>query len=474
MAVLSIVMIMIWCESLVNGADISEMDRLMNGKLSSYNKRLRPVRNQSSPVEVDIMYYVFTINELNELSGKFSFTGFFTIQWTDEMMSWNKTEYGGIESLVVEPSAVWYPHIVFSNPFQSQDALFDDWNPVRYSFSGVAILNAGGLVSIKCDVELTFYPWDKQLCNTAVSMRGYGENEVKLRRAGDYSSMEGYSPNGEWSLAAAHISDVSNKHMSVLSMQFHLQRKPEFIIVNVIIPIICMSLMNIMVFVLPAESGERVSYSMTVLLATVVFLTLVGDTLPKVSSPMPLLCYYLLSLLILGVCVCVVTIVNLAIYFKDPSSQVPDCLKTFTRCFQCRSKHHDTKRTEPETNLSDTNNMKLETIKDTTSINLKQYRSMQRVTDYKGSDLHTGKIVGSALSSDWKRNAATMGPQTIRMNSTKSHMKNKNDLNWKDVSNALDVVCFIFFCVVLVSLSAVFISSMSLNIYIFQRKSDKY
>ena len=108
MAVLSIVMIMIWCESLVNGANISEMDRLINGKLSSYNKRLRPVRNQSSPVEVDIMYYVFTINELNELSGKFSFTGFFTIQWTDEMMSWNKTEYGGIESLVVEPSAVWY------------------------------------------------------------------------------------------------------------------------------------------------------------------------------------------------------------------------------------------------------------------------------------------------------------------------------------------------------------------------------
>ena len=473
MAVFSSVMFMIWCKSLVNGADLSEMDRLMNDKLSNHNRRLRPVQNQSSPVEVDIMYYVFSINELNELSGKFSFTGHFIIQWTDDTISWNKTEYDGLESFVVEPSSVWYSHIVFSNPFQSQDALFDDWNPVRYFFSGAAVLNAGGLVSIKCDVELTFYPWDRQFCNTAVLMWGYGENEVKLHASSDYISMEGYSPNGEWSLAEAHISDASMEHVSVLSMQFHLRRKPEFIIVNVIIPIICMSLMNIMVFVLPAESGERVSYSMTVLLATAVFLTLVGDTLPKVSSPMPLLCYYLLSLLILGVCVCGMTIVNLAIYFKDPSSQVPDYLETFTRCSRCRNKRQDTESNGTEANHS-RNNTKMGTIKDNASINLKQRPNMQMGTEYKGNKPHNGKAIGGVPFSNWKRHAATVGPQKVKINATKSAIKIKNDAHWKDVSKALDVVCFIFFCVVLIALSAVFIIGMSLNIYSFQRKAAKF
>ena len=468
MAVFSILVFILWFESfkLVNGVDISEMDRLMNDKLSNYNKRLRPVRNQSSPVEVGIMFYVFTINELNELSGKFSFTGFFTMQWKDEMMSWNETEYGGIDSLVVEPSAVWYPHIVFSNPFQNRVTLFNDWNPVRYSSSGAAVLNAGGLVSIKCEVELMFYPWDRQSCITQVMMLGYRDNEVKLRKAGNYSSTVGYSPNGEWSLADAHVSDASMKGASFLLMQFHLQRKPEFIIWNVIFPVVCMSFLNIMVFVLPAESGERVSYAMTVLLATAVFLTLVGDTLPKVSSPMPLLCFYLFSLLILGACVCVMTIINLAIYFKDPESQVPSCLKAFARCFQCRSKRQDSESNDPETNRP-RNGMNKGTTKDTININLKQYPNMQNGTKYKASGSYNGKAIGSVLS-DWKRHSATLGQQPVQINATKSCIKMKNEVNWKDVSKSLDIVCFILFCLALIALSAIFIISMSLNINSFE------
>ena len=53
-----------------------------------------------------------------------------------------------------------------------------------------------------------------------------------------------------------------------------------------------------MVFLLPQESGERVSFSVTVLLSFAVFLTVIGDNIPKTSSPMPFVCYYVVIVLI--------------------------------------------------------------------------------------------------------------------------------------------------------------------------------
>ena len=114
------------------------------------------------------------------------------------------------------------------------------------------------------------------------------------------------------------------------------------------------------------------------------------------------------------------------------------------------------------------------TINDTTSINLKERPNMQMGTEYKGNVPHNGKAIGGVLFSKWKRHAATVGPQKVKINATKSAIKIKNDGHWKDVSKALDVVCFIFFCLVLIALSAVFIIGMSLNIYSFQRKAAKF
>jgi hypothetical protein len=56
----------------------------------------------------------------------------------------------------------------------------------------------------------------------------------------------------------------------------------------ILVNIICSSLMcilNIFVFLLPADSGERVGYAITVLLAIAVFLTISSDSLPATSNP---------------------------------------------------------------------------------------------------------------------------------------------------------------------------------------------
>ena len=68
-----------------------------------------------------------------------------------------------------------------------------------------------------------------------------------------------------------------------------LKRKARYTVVNVITPIILLSVMDLLVFWLPPESGEKVSLGITVLLSFSVFLLVVDERLPRTSDTVPVL-----------------------------------------------------------------------------------------------------------------------------------------------------------------------------------------
>jgi len=124
-----------------------------------------------------------------------------------------------------------------------------------------------------------------------------------------------------------------------------MKRRPAFYVVNIVLPVMFLMALNSCVFVLPSESGERVSYSITVLLAITVFMTLTGDNLPKTSEPMSLLSYFLMFDLVFSSVICVVTMLGLRLHFKDKKKEVPGYLKCLARCCRCctrkNAKHND-------------------------------------------------------------------------------------------------------------------------------------
>jgi len=101
-----------------------------------------------------------------------------------------------------------------------------------------------------------------------------------------------------------------------------------------IVPITLLFMLQVLVFLLPAESGERVGYTVTILLAISMFLTLIAGELPRVSEPFPAVCFYLMVVLGLSSAMTVVVIFNLSLYYKQGA--VPECLASFTRVVLCR------------------------------------------------------------------------------------------------------------------------------------------
>lgn len=87
-------------------------------------------------------------------------------------------------------------------------------------------------------------------------------------------------------------------------------------------PILLLSVLNPLVFILPVDSGERVSFAVTIFLSFAVFLTLINDNMPKSSEPMAAISYFLIVIMCMSTLIIVFTILNLYLHFKEEEKEV--------------------------------------------------------------------------------------------------------------------------------------------------------
>ena len=71
--------------------------------------------------------------------------------------------------------------------------------------------------------------------------------------------------------------------------QVVIRRRPLFYAVSLLLPSIFLMVVDIVGFYLPPDSGERVSFKITLLLGYSVFLIIVSDTLPAPAIGTPLI-----------------------------------------------------------------------------------------------------------------------------------------------------------------------------------------
>ena len=50
-------------------------------------------------------------------------TGYLALEWKDEFLQWNKSQFGGIEHYLFPQDDVWKPDIALKNSFEKQKTL---------------------------------------------------------------------------------------------------------------------------------------------------------------------------------------------------------------------------------------------------------------------------------------------------------------------------------------------------------------
>ena len=98
-------------------------------------------------------------------------------------------------------------------------------------------------------------------------------------------------------------------NMTTIRYSLHLKRRYLYFVINMLVPILILSILNSVTFFIPLESRERIQYSLTLFLAFTVFLTIFEKMMPQNSTAVPYISVYVGFQLLLCVISTVVSVV---------------------------------------------------------------------------------------------------------------------------------------------------------------------
>ncbi|XP_029002832.1 acetylcholine receptor subunit delta isoform X2 [Betta splendens] len=262
--------------------------------------------------------------------------------WYDYRLSWNKTEFDGIQVLRLPSSMLWLPEIVLENNNDAQFQVAYYCNVLVYD-DGLCYWLPPAIFRSSCSINVNYFPFDWQNCTLKFTSLTYNAKEIRMllktedvhdtiqQRTIEWIVIDpaSFTENGEWEIihrparrnTYKHIPKESNKHQDI-TFYLIIKRKPLFYIVNIIIPCVLISFLASLVYYLPADSGEKMTLSISVLLAQSVFLLLISQRLPETSMSVPLIVKYLMFIMVLVTVVVLNCVVVLNLHFRTPSTHV--------------------------------------------------------------------------------------------------------------------------------------------------------
>lgn len=289
-----------------------------------YSSIVMPKQRHSDVMNVTVRFIPRGITEFNEVAGQISIAMGVDIRWNDEYLLWSPPKYGNLTHLLIPEEQIWTPKLSIANPSDRVPIFPEDQFSVRLFSTGQAMLLKGGTVRCTCKPNLRYYPFDEHVCFVKLITLDHVFTEISFLPE---LKLDVYENVGEWDLFDSEIESSRFDLFSCAVFKFKIKRRPEFSILTICIPILCLGLLNACVFLIPPECGERISFAITALLSFAVFMTIVSAVMPRNTDPVPILCYVLMLMLLESGLIVAVSITGLRLYYRPDSQKIPDCVQ---------------------------------------------------------------------------------------------------------------------------------------------------
>ncbi|ELU04270.1 hypothetical protein CAPTEDRAFT_194559 [Capitella teleta] len=313
------------------GAD--EEYELIEQLMTSYDRNVRPSARPTDSLIVQMGVALMQIIDLDERNQILQTNLWLRLYWNDAHLHWNKTEHGNIEVIYIPANRIWKPDITLYNSVSDGIPPIDQYLAAIFSNGDVMWL-APAVIESSCQLDVTYFPWDRQECNLQWGSWIMSGNRLDLFNRSATGDMNDFISNGEWELidipARRQVTtyDCCDDPYPTLHFTIIIQRRPLYYVTTLIIPCSFITFCALLVFWLPPESGEKISLSVTILLAITVFLLLIAETLPTQSSSVPLISTYFLAVLLVLAASTVFTVVVLNLHHRgDLGEEVPNWLR---------------------------------------------------------------------------------------------------------------------------------------------------
>ncbi|XP_031722254.1 cholinergic receptor, nicotinic, alpha 11 [Anarrhichthys ocellatus] len=235
---------------------------LLKNLLKDYNRMERPVSNDSHPLTVVFTLSMVQIMDVDEKNQVLTTNMWLRMGWFDHYLQWNQSEHPGVKNLRFTTDQVWTPDILLYN---SADDDFDSTfkTNVLVNSSGYAEYLPPGIFMSTCNVDVRWFPFDIQKCELKFGSWTYDGWLLDLQM--NDADISGYMTNGEWDLIGVpgtrseNFYDCCKEPYPDVTFVVTIRRRTLYYALNLLIPCVLLSSMTLLIFVLPADSGEKIS-----------------------------------------------------------------------------------------------------------------------------------------------------------------------------------------------------------------------
>ena len=301
--------------------------------LTNKSRDIKPRINQSDSVNVDVLMLLGSIQDFDEISGTLTFTGCFTFMWNDEIKRWNPENYGGIYVTKLPILKTWMPMLLLRNGvdvysfYNYKNDMDIETTKTTYYAGGDAMFLVYGLFRVTCKSDVTYYPFDEHQCTIMIVNSEFHDVVTLSSIYGIY--VDSLISNGEWYIKPKSEYAATRSVLFQFLGAIETQNQIEFTIVisreylfpflNTMLPVFLLSLVHLLVFLLPIDSDERTSFSYTLLLTLVVFMTMVSDRLPPTNN-ISVFNMFLLSQLFSSILTTSLVVFSIRLFYKQANA----------------------------------------------------------------------------------------------------------------------------------------------------------
>ena len=176
--------------------------------------------------------------------------------------------------------------------------------------NGNVIWSRPGMIKSTCEFKLADFPYDTQNC-LALGSWSYHKEGLFISEINTLD-ITNFQPHQGWDLTdwEADLKKYAccPETDQTLYINLELKRDPSYYVLNIIIPTFATASLMILSLLIPWDSGERISFAVTVMLSIIVFLLILSENLPKTKTK-PLLSRMLVGLVFFSLFVVFFTIV---------------------------------------------------------------------------------------------------------------------------------------------------------------------
>lgn len=283
----------------------ADATRLREDLLDSYDKLVppeaeRPDNSYSrAGTDVEMQIRFFKVDSVRAAEGLMRMKIWLRFQWVDERLAWEPEAYGNITEVQMnaasisapEDTEIWLPDIQPYNTIDGISNTLDASLAVVYS-NGVVFWSRPGMLDIMCKFSgLVAFPFDKLTCEMEFGgwAMSAGFQGIRPFSSGAFAFSNQEATSGssytEYQIqtveATLHSNDYSTSvDWPVMRYRIQMGRASMYYVTLILVPGVLMALLSMGVFFMSFQVGERLSYGITLILATEVSKVVTSSFVP--------------------------------------------------------------------------------------------------------------------------------------------------------------------------------------------------